>query len=74
MHRCGSCMAQALIYARAAASVRACAIKLEVTPHGKLNCSLPFVAEFTEKQLVDITRTGTCVQLDQFRCGIRVRF
>ena len=60
---------QALKYARAAAAVRACAVKLAVTPKGKLNVAVPYIGGALEAQIIDIIRTGTCVQLQQFRCG-----
>ena len=60
---------QALKYAKAAASVRACAVKLAVTPKGKLNAAVPYVGGALEGLIVELLRTGTCVQLEQFRCG-----
>ena len=57
------------MYAKVAAYVRACAVKLGVMRNGNLNCTLPNVAAFSESQIVDIISTGTCTQLNQFRCG-----
>ena len=31
--------------------------------------AVPYVGGALEAQIVDIIRTGTCVQLDQFRCS-----
>ena len=56
-------------YARAAAAVRACAVKLEVTREGRLSCALPYVGGALEAQIVDLLRTGTCTQLEQFKCA-----
>ena len=58
---------QGLRYARAAASARACAVKLEATPDGKLSCALLYVGESLEKRIAEIIATGTCKQLELFR-------
>ena len=62
-------LAQALRYARASAAVRACAVKLDATPFGKLNCELPFVGQALEAQILEVLETGTCKQLEQFKCA-----
>jgi len=49
--------------------VRACAVKLAVTPKGKLNAAVPYVGGALEGLIVELLRTGTCVQLEQFRCA-----
>ena len=43
-------------------------MKLAVTPKGTLNVAVPYVGGALEAQIVDIIRTGTCTQLEQFRC------
>ena len=43
-------------------------MKLAVTPKGRLSMAVPYVGSALEGLIVDLIRTGTCVQLEQFRC------
>ena len=47
--------------------MRACAVKLAVTPKGRLNVAVPYVGGALEALIVQLIRTGTCTQLEQFR-------